>query len=195
MAKTRQITKKPIAKKPVTKDKNLSADKKQPFNRADYWSTEELANHARVTNAQVSHWKSKGIIKPAITGSKKEGDFYKPFETVFRLMRYYQDGAKESEEIKYARERHLKAKARQEELDLEEREGKLHKADDIIHAVGVGISRLRINLLAIPKSVAPQIVDEKNINIISEKIYDRIAKALDEITTLDINKLLEEEEK
>jgi len=186
MAKIKQTAKKTTDKKPITAERK----KKEPFDRSQYWSTEEVAKKTRVTNAQVSHWKSKGIIHPAITGSKKEGDFYKPFETIYRLMMYYQDFSKDTVEMKDARERQLVNRARKEELDLAEREGELVNAEKIERAVGEVIIRLKINLLTIPKGIAPQIRDEKDINVIAAKIKERIEGALKETASININELL-----
>jgi len=209
MAKIKETTKKTVAKKPVTAEKKKPAtEKKSPEGKAkpddankkrDTMTTDEVAKYLGVTTARVSQLKRDGIIAPLPSGSKKEGDFYKPLETFIKAARHYRElsdsrGSRDSEEMKKAKERQFIARAKKEELDLSEREGELHRADDIIHAVGSALSRLRINLLAIPKGIAPQIIDEKNINVIAEKINDRICRALNEVVTLDINKLLKEEE-
>jgi hypothetical protein len=96
--------------------------------------------------------------------------------------------------MKKARERQLIARARKEELELSGVEGELHKAEDIERVMGAVLTRLRINLLAIPKGVAPQIRDLKDTNVIAEKIYDRICRALNEVVNLDLDELLAKEE-
>ena len=198
MAKKQESVKKNAEKKPAT-EKKSPENQAEPFDRSKYWSTEEVAKNFGITTARVSQLKRDDVIIPAITGSRKEGDFYKPAETCIRAVRYYRElsdsrSSKDSQEIKNAKERQFIARAKKEELDLQEREGELHRAEDIIHAVGSALSRLRINLLAIPKGITPQIVDEKNPNVIAEKINERICRALNEVVTLDINKLLKEEE-
>jgi hypothetical protein len=69
----------------------------------------------------------------------------------------------------------------------------IKKKEDIERVMGLFFTRLRINLLAIPKGVAPQIVDEKNSNVIAKKIDERIRRALSEVVTLDIEKIIENE--
>ena len=73
-------------------------------------------------------------------------------------------------------------------------EGNLHKANDIERVIGAGLSRLRINLLAIPLGVAPLIKERDNENEIAEIIRERIYRALLEVATIDIKKMMAEEE-
>jgi phage terminase Nu1 subunit (DNA packaging protein) len=103
--------------------------------------------------------------------------------------------SKETEGMKNAKERQATAKAKSEELKLAQMEGELHKAEDIERVMGAVLSRLRINLLSIPKGVAPQIKELKDVNVIAEKIHERICRALTEVVTLDLDVLLGEEEK
>jgi len=79
-------------------------------------------------------------------------------------------------------------------LELLEIEGDMHKAEDIERVMGAVLTRLRINLLAIPKGVAPQIREMKDTNVIAEKIYERISRALQETVNLDLEALLAKEE-
>ena len=198
MAKKQESAKKTAEKKPATKKKS-SDSQAEPFDRSKYWSSEDVAKNFGITAARVSQLKRDGVIIPAITGSRKEGDFYKPAETCIRGVRFYRElsdsrGSRETEEMKKARERQLIARARKEELELSEYEGEMHKAEDIERIIGAGLSRLRINLLAIPLGVAPLIKDRDNINEIAEIISERIYRALHEVANIDINKMMAEEE-
>jgi hypothetical protein len=89
---------------------------------------------------------------------------------------------------------HLAAKREAEELKLKQIKGDLHRAADIERVIGAGHTRLRINLLAIPMGVAPLVRDKKDVNEIAEIINERICRALNEIATIDIEKLMAEEE-
>jgi hypothetical protein len=207
MARTKETAKKTAAKKPVpAAKKKIPAEKKsventaEPFDRSKYWSTEEVAKYFGVTNGRISHLKRDGIITPAVTGSRKEGDFYKPLETTLKGLRFYRElsdskGSRETEEMKKARERQLIARAKNEELDLAEREGQLCNFEDIFEVMGAVLSRLRINLLAISKGVAPLITNVNNTNEIAEKIHGRICRALQETVDLDLDKLMAAVEK
>ena len=206
MAKKKEIAKKTATRKPTPAAKKKKPIENKPVEpnetneKRNTMTTDEVAKYLGVTNARVSQLKKEGVITPLPSGSRKEGDFYKPLETFIKAARHYRElcdsrSSKDTEEMKKAKERQFIARAKKEELELSEVEGELHKADDIVYAIGSALSRLRINLLAIPKGIAPQIVDEKNINVIAEKINERICRALNEVVTLDINKLLEEDEK
>jgi len=205
LAKTRTTNKKTVSKKPVTANKKTSTEKKsleekdKPIDTSKLWSTEDVAKYAGITTARVSQLKRDGVIIPFITGSRKEGDFYKPLETSIRLIRHYRElsdsrGSRETEEMKNAKERQMIARARKEELELLEVEGGLAKIDDMERVLGMVLTRLRINLLAIPKGVAPQLKEQKDVNVIAEKINERICRALNEVVNLNLEEMLEKEE-
>ena len=202
MAKTRETTKKTVSKKPITAEKK-SAENKIETNEAgkkrETMTTDEVAKFLGVTTARVSQLKRDGVIAPLPSGSRKEGDFYKPLETFIKAARHYRElsdsrSSRETEEMKKAKERRLMARARKEELELSGIEGDMHKAEDIERVMGAVLTRLRINLLAIPKGVAPQIREMKDTNVIAEKIYERISRALQETVNLDLEALLAKEE-
>jgi hypothetical protein len=86
------------------------------------------------------------------------------------------------------------ARAKKEELELSEYESELHRAEDIERVMGAVLTRLRINLLAIPKGVAPQIRNMEDTNVIAEKISGRICRALNEVVNLDLDELLAKQE-
>jgi len=158
-----------------------------------------VAKFLGVTTARVSQLKRDGVIAPLPSGSRKEGDFYKSLETFIKAARHYRElsdsrNSRETEEMKKAKERQLIARAKKEELELLEIEGDMHKAEDIERVMGAVLTRLRINLLAIPKGVAPQIREMKDTNVIAEKIYERISRALQETVNLDLEALLAKEE-
>jgi phage terminase Nu1 subunit (DNA packaging protein) len=208
MAKTKEITKKTATKKQLPAKKRMPAEKKLPEKKVapnvtddkrSTMTTDEVAKYLGVTNARISQLKRDGVITPLPSGSRKEGDFYKPLETFIKTSRHYRElsdsrGSRETEEMKKARERQMIAKAEKEELELAGIKGELHKAEDIERVMGVVLTRLRINLLAIPKGVAPQIRDQKDTNVIAEKINERICRALHEVVGLDLDELLAKEE-
>jgi len=202
LAKTRETTKKTAAKKPITAEKKPPNNKVEPNDtnkKRDTMTTDEVAKYLGVTTARVSQLKRDGVIAPLPSGSRKEGDFYKPLETFIKAARHYRElsdsrGSRETEEMKKAKERQLIARAKKEELELSGVEGEMHKAEDIERVMGAVLTRLRINLLAIPKGVAPQIREMKDTNVIAEKIYERISRALQEVISLDLEELLAKEE-
>jgi len=202
LAKTRETNKKIVSKKPITAEKKSPEKITEPKDvekKRETMTTDEVAKFLGVTTARVSQLKKDGVIAPLPSGSRKEGDFYKPMETFIKIARHYRElsdsrGSRETEEMKKAKERRLMAKARKEELELSGIEGDMHKAEDIERVMGAVLTRLRINLLAIPKGVAPQIREMKDTNVIAEKIYERISRALQETVNLDLEALLAKEE-
>jgi phage terminase Nu1 subunit (DNA packaging protein) len=209
LAKTKETAKKTAVKKPITAAKEKTPAERKPVeNKAalndscekrSTMTTDEVAKYLGVTNARISQLKRDGVIAPLPSGSRKEGDFYKPLETFIKTSRYYRElsdsrGSRETEEMKKARERQMIARAKKEELALLGVEGELHRTEDIEHVMGMVLTRLRINLLAIPKGVAPQIIDLKDTNVIAEKIYERICRALNEVVNLDLDELLAKKE-
>ena len=100
MAKTKGTVKKPTAKKstPVVKKKE-STEKPSPVSKGeicgsekrDTMTTDEVARYAGVTTARISQLKKDGVIIPLPSGSRKEGDFWKPMETFIKLTRHYRE--------------------------------------------------------------------------------------------------------
>ena len=204
MVKSKVAAKKVPAKKavPAVKKKIIKEKIKPPAEntgqkneKRSVITSEEVAKLAGVTTARVSQLKKMGVITPLPSGSRKEGDFYEPLKTFVSLTRYYQGiadsrGSKDSDEMKDAKERQAIAKAKLEENKLAVLDGELHKTEDIERIMGAILSRLRINLLAIPLGVAPQLRDQPDTNTIAEKINERICRALNEVVDLDLDKLI-----
>lgn len=163
---------------------------------SDRMTSEELAEQLGLTPARISQLKKDGIIKPLPSNSRKEGDVYLGSETWEPLARYYCGirGSKETEDSAKTKDAILKVKLKKESLELAQLEGTLHKAEDIERVIGAGLSRLRIQLLAIPLGVAPLIKDRDNVNEIAEIINERIYRALLEVATIDVKKMMAEEE-
>jgi phage terminase Nu1 subunit (DNA packaging protein) len=204
LAKAKETTKKTITRKPVPAEKKkiLAEKKTVPSDTGEKRSTmttDEVAKYLGVTTARVSQLKRDGVITPLPSGSRKEGDFYKPLETFIKTSRHYRElsdsrGSRETEEMKRARERQLIARAKKEELELSGFEGELHKTEDIERAMGAVLTRLRINLLSISKGVAPQLKNQNDETLIAGKIHERIVRALNEVVNLDLDELLAKEE-
>ena len=209
LAKAKGTIKKTVVEKPVpAAKKKIPAEKKPLGNKVvpsdtgekrSTITTDELAKYVGVTNARISQLKRDGVIAPLPSGSRKEGDFYKPLETFIKIARHYRElsdsrGSRETEEMKKAKERRLIALAKKEELELSGFEGELHKTEDIERVMGAVLTRLRINLLSISKSVAPQLRSQTDENIIAGKIHERIVRALNEVVNLDLDELLAKEE-
>jgi hypothetical protein len=131
-----------------------------------------------------------------VPGSRdKNGVKYEFAESMINIARYYREKSDSrksggSEEMASEKIKQITVKRKLEELKLAQIEGELHKTEDIERVMGALLSRLRINLLAIPLGVAPQLREQSDVNAIAEKISGRIHRALNEVVDLDIDKLI-----
>jgi phage terminase Nu1 subunit (DNA packaging protein) len=189
---------KPVEKKTEPIFQNADAGTKQ---KRQTVTTAELATLFNLSVPSIKKLRQDGVIEPLPNnGNRKAGNKWNPLQCACKVIRNYQKmvdsrGSRETEEMQKARERQMIARAKKEELALSEYEGGLHKTEDIERVMGAVLTRLRINLLAIPKGVAPQIRDLKDTNVIAEKIYERICRALNEVVNFDLDELLAKEEK
>ena len=177
----------------MTETKKKEAAEKTALAKAKFVSTEDLAKFVGVESRRIQQLTKEGVIK------KEPGGKYDFKGSVYSLLQFYRQKADsrisgDSDEMKNVKERQAMAKAKLEELKVAQLEGTLHKAEDIERVIGAGLSRLRINLLAIPLGVAPLIKDRDNVNEIAEIINERICRALYEVATIDIKKMMAEEE-
>jgi phage terminase Nu1 subunit (DNA packaging protein) len=160
---------------------------------------EVLAQFVGVTVRRIQQLQQEGIIKPEPVENKKEGAKYDLLPCLHKIIFYYRDKAdsRKSDDSDAMAEEKLKRitiKRETEELHLAEMKGELCKAEDIERVMGAVLTRLRINLLSIPKGVAPQIREMKDVDIIAEKIHERICRALNEVVSLDLDALMAKEE-
>jgi phage terminase Nu1 subunit (DNA packaging protein) len=187
-------TKSATAKKPA--EKKEAAEKHEAV-KVKLVSTEELAQFVGVDPRRIQQLTQEGVIKKE-PGDKKTAK-YDFVRNVHSLLQYYRKksdsrGSKDSEGMKNAKERQAAAKAKLEELKLAQLEGDLHKAEDIERLTGAVLTRLRINLLAIPMGLAPVLRDMDDTMEIAEKLDERIRRAMNEAADMDLKKLIEAED-
>jgi len=163
-------------------------------------TTAELAMLFNLSVPSIKKLRQDGVIEPLPNnGNRKAGNEWQPLQCACKVIRNYQKmvdsrSSKESEEMKKARERQLAARAEKEELELAERKGDLHRTADIERVMGAVLTRLRINLLSIAKGVSPQLKNQSDVNLIAEKIHERICRALSDVAKIDLDELLANEE-
>jgi phage terminase Nu1 subunit (DNA packaging protein) len=191
--------KKAVAKNAAANvSQNTGAETKQ---KRQTVTTAELATLLNLSVPSIKKLRQDGVIEPLPNnGNRKAGNEWLSLQCACKVIRNYQKmvdsrGSRETEEMRMAKERHLIARAKKEELELLEVEGELHKTEDIERVMGAVLTRLRINLLSISKGVAPQLRNQNDETVIAGKIHERICRALQEVVTLDIDALLAEEEK
>ena len=197
-----------MARKRINKDAPLTAAEKQKRHREKQANEpiktnsklvriEVIANIVGVTVRRIQQLQQEGIITLEPGGANKAGAKYDYEKSIKSLFVFFREKADKRSSSTYAEEklRQIKIKNELDELELKDKQGDLHKTEDIEKLVGLVYSRLRINLLAIPMSVAPKLKDDMTVNEKAKIINVRICKALHEIANLDIQKALEEDQK
>jgi len=186
---------KTVKKKSASENKKSEPPKKEPAKKLV--RIKFLAECFGVGERRIQQLSEKEIIKPE-GGKDKEGYQYDFAKSLIAIGRYYRESAdnrrsNESKDLESAKLELAKIKIEKDALELEEIKKDLHRSADIERVMGAALSRLRINLLAIPLGVAPKVSNKNNVNEIAEIITERIVRALSEIATLDIDKMLLEE--
>jgi len=185
--------------KKVTAPKKEPVPEKVPAPKVKLVGIEELAKLVDVTERRIQQIEQEGVIKSEPKKNNKDKREYDFAKSIVALVRYFRKKADsrrsgDSEDMEAEKLRHLIVKREKEELLLEELKNDLHRTADIERVVGAALTRLRINLLAVPMGVAPLVREKTNVNEIAELINERICRALNEIATVDIDKLLDEED-
>ena len=156
---------------------------------------EVLAQFVGVTVRRIQQLQQEGVIKPIPSTNKRDGARYDFLPCLRNIVAYYRDRADrrksgDTDELMNIKLLHASTKQKLEEIKLKQLEGELHKVGDIERVMGAILSRLRINLLAIPMGVAPQLREQTDVNVISEKINERISRSLNEVVDIDLDKLM-----
>ncbi|MDR0583623.1 MAG: hypothetical protein LBG57_04650 [Treponema sp.] len=189
------MAKKP-EKKPAEKiEKKASVEKPEPV-KVKLVSTEELAQFVGVDPRRIQQLTQEGVIKKE-PGDKRTAK-YDFVRNVHNLLQYYRQKSDsrrsgDSEEMANEKLKQISTKRKLEELKLAQLEGYLHKAEDIERVIGAVLTRLRINLLAIPMGLAPILRDMDDTREIAEKLDERIRRAMNEVADMDLKKLVEVE--
>ncbi|MDR1353418.1 MAG: hypothetical protein LBK05_09070 [Treponema sp.] len=195
--KAKAVAVKKPDKKPAEKiEKKTAAEKPEPA-KVKLVSTEELAQFVGVDPRRIQQLTQEGVIKKE-PGDKKTAK-YDFVRNVHSLLQYYRQKSdsrrsSDSEEMASEKLKQISAKRKLEELKLAQLDGELHKASDIERLIGAMLTRLRINLLALPMGLSPILRDMDDTREIAEKLDERLRRVMDEVTDLDLVKLVEEEE-
>jgi phage terminase Nu1 subunit (DNA packaging protein) len=172
-------------------------EKDEPVFEKELVGTEEIARLTGMTEQWIRRLSLDGIITAEKTKGERGRRFDK-FPTLRKIVRYYREKAEQNynpaaKETADEKLRLMAAKRKLEELKLAQLDGELHKAEDIERVMGALLTRLRINLLAIPMGLAPILRDMDDTLEIAEKLDERIRRAMNEVVDLDLDKLMENE--
>jgi len=185
------------AKQPEKKSAKPGKEKKETVEKSEQIKVKlvdakELASVAGVDVRRIQQLTQDGVIK------KEPGGKYDFVRAVHNLLVFYRQKSDsrrsaESEEMAGEKIKQINVKRRLEELKLKQLEGELHKAEDIERMIGGMLTRLRINLLAIPMGLAPTLREMDDTMEIADKLAERIRRALNEAADFSLEKLVEEE--
>ena len=158
--------------------------------------TDELAKFVGVDVRRIQQLTQDGIIKKE-PGDKKTAK-YDFVRAVHGLIRYYREKSDsrrsaDSEEMAAEKIKQITIKRRLEELKLAQLEGELHKAEDIERIVGSMLTRLRINLMAIPMGMAPTLREMNDTMEIASKLDERIRRAMNEVVDFSLKRLVKDD--
>jgi phage terminase Nu1 subunit (DNA packaging protein) len=196
VSRTKTVTAKKPDKKPDEKIEKKEAAKKTEPAKAKLVNTEELAQFVGVDPRRIQQLTQEGVIKKE-PGDKRTAkyDFVRNVHSLLQYYRQKSDSRRSGDSVEMAKEKlkQIAAKRKLEELKLAQLEGDLHKAGDIERIIGAVLTRLRINLLAIPMGLAPILRDMDDTRDIAEKLDERIRRAMNEIADMDLKKLVEAE--
>jgi phage terminase Nu1 subunit (DNA packaging protein) len=189
-------TVKKAEKKPEKKIEKKEAAEKPEQAKVKLVSTEELAKFVGVDVRRIQQLTQEGVIKKE-PGNKKTApyDFVRNVHSLLQFYRQKADSRRssDSEEMSTEKLKQISVKRKLEELKLAQLEGELHKAEDIERIMGGVLTRLRINLLAIPMGLAPVLRGMDDVRNIAEKIDERIRRAMDEVADMNLKILIEKE--
>jgi phage terminase Nu1 subunit (DNA packaging protein) len=191
-SKAKTATAKRPVKKPAKKiEENEAAEKSEPA-KIKLVSAEELSQFVGVSLRRIQQLTQEGVIK------KEPGGKYDFVRSVHSLLQYYRQKSDsrrsgDSDEMANEKLKQISTKRKLEELKLAQLEGELHRAEDIERIIGAMLTRLRINLLAIPMGLAPILRDMDDSREIAEKLDERIRRAMNEVADMDLKKLVEAE--
>jgi phage terminase Nu1 subunit (DNA packaging protein) len=195
-SKAKTVTVKKPAKKPAEKIGEKENTEKPEQVKVKLVSTEELAQFVGVDPRRIQQLTQEGVIKKE-PGNKKNAkyDFVRNVHSLLQYYRQKSDSRRsgDSDEMANEKLKQISIKRKLEELKLAQLEGDLHKAEDIERIIGAVLTRLRINLLAIPMGLAPILRDMDDAMEIAEKLDERIRRAMNEVADMDLKKLVEAE--
>lgn len=153
-----------------------------------------VARHLDLTPKRIKQLTDKGILKEYRPG------LYELGQARVDYIRYLRNQNPETEEsIDYQTERAklVRAKRKNEEMELAVKSGELHKAEDIERVMSAMLINFKARLMAIPAEQAPKLAEEKDTDKIARRLMKEIKKALSELSdfqTLFCEVIKEDEE-
>ncbi|MCM1217515.1 MAG: hypothetical protein NC331_13885 [Lachnospiraceae bacterium] len=154
-----------------------------------------VARHLDLTPKRVKQLTDKGILKEYRPG------LYELGQARVDYIRYLRNQNPETEEsIDYQTERAklVRAKRKNEEMELAVKSGELHRAEDIERVMSAMLINFKARLMAIPAEQAPKLAGIKEPDKISRIIMGEVRKALLELSdfrTLFCGDVKEDEER
>ena len=155
--------------------------------------TRELAELFSISTRRVEQLKAEGIIE-----GEGKPTRYKLVPTIKRYIKYLSDKAngrekkqttaQQEEEKLRAEVRIKKAKAKTAELELDELQGKMHRAEDVEAIVTAHVYEVRSMLMAMPGKLAIDLAALHTPAEVSERVRQEVYYILDSLSTAEYNK-------
>lgn len=153
----------------------------------------ELAELFGVTTRRVEQLKAEGIIQGEGRPTR-----YKLVPTIKAYIKYLSDkangrekkqtSAQQEEEKLKAEVRIKKAKAKTAELELDELQGKMHRAEDVEAIVTAHVYEVRSMLMAMPGKLAIDLAALHTPAEVSERVRQEVYYILEHLSTAEYNK-------
>lgn len=146
--------------------------------------TGELAVIIGKSDRWIRQLTTDGVLKQVSRGK------YYLAETIQSYAEHVAGGKEEDNKPRLVdhKTEHERIKTEKAALELAELKGELHRSDDVEMVMNDMLSRFRQKVRAIPSRVAPDIVDEQNLQVIKGKMSSAIDEALFELSNYDPSK-------
>ncbi len=142
-----------------------------------------------VTSAELA--KLIGVSQRRIQQLESEGILIKNPDNKFELSKniqlFYMWKLRPAENADYMKEHALLEKAKREkaEIELAKLQNRIHDADDIEEVLTGMLITFRTRILALPSKVAPLIIGQKNIGVITDVLRKELKTVLIELSEYD----------
>ena len=151
------------------------------------FSTSEIAELLKISDRRIRQLVDEGIIE------RLHNDKFDARDVAEKYYRFKFEGDT-NKDYEKAKGKHETIKTRLSELKLQKMEKDLLPASQVEITVTNMIITFRNKILGLPSKVTPKLVGIKNLNQISTIIEIELLQCLQELSKIDVNSILPEEE-
>lgn len=150
-------------------------------------NTVQAGELLKITDRRVRQLAHDGIIE------RLDNDKFDAREIAEQYYRFKFDGDTDKD-LEKAKSRHETIKVKLSELKLQKLNKNLLPADQVKATVSNMIITFRNKILGVPSKLTPKLVGIKNLNQISTIIETELVQCLQELSNIDVNSIVPEEE-